>query len=211
MIVKNICHISFILFLFTVAYSNTVSDSSKNIASPSHSNSDVLRLDTMCGPNCLWQIAKAFGKDCTPLDIAKYAGTDVYRGTNIKGLLEACKRIGLPAEAVQTDLKRLNEDPRVAVLLLNTGKLNHFVILDKINDSKVRLLDSTRFREMSFNDLKSIWDGYAILVGRSNINQLGQVHRYVGRSFQISGLLIFFVLAMYILNKTHFFFRKQKN
>jgi len=65
----------------------------------------MFRLDTMCGPNCIWQIARAYGKDYSLKDIAQFAGTNAIRGTTVKGLVEACRKIGLPAKAVKTNVE----------------------------------------------------------------------------------------------------------
>jgi hypothetical protein len=125
----------------------------------------TFRLDSLCGPNCLWQVARAFGKRCSLHDVGVYAETSACRGTTVEGMLKACARLGLPAQAVRTTAKKLAADPRVAILLLEPNDLTHYVILDEMDGAQVRLLDATTFREMSLDELKSVWAGVAILIG----------------------------------------------
>jgi ABC-type bacteriocin/lantibiotic exporter with double-glycine peptidase domain len=171
--------------------------------SRSRAQNAMFRLDTMCGPNCVWQLARVFGKDCTPKDIAEFAGTNTVSGTTIKGLVEACKKIGIPAEPVRTNLKSLAMDSRVAILLLETSDIMHYVILDSIGEGEVCLLDADKFRNLSFKELKSMWDGYAILIGNHKDHQLDRSRWYLGTGLQVSGLLILFVAAIYIVRFTY--------
>lgn len=163
----------------------------------SRARTPMFRLDTMCGPNCVWQIAKALGKDCTPKDIAEFAGTNASQGTTIKGLVQACKTIGLPAEAVRTNLNGLRGDSRVAILLLETNDLMHYVILDRIGDNQVRLLDANKFQDLSIEELKSSWAGCAILVGHNEGRPPSRLLSYLATGLQISGLSILLVGVAY--------------
>ncbi len=153
----------------------------------------MFRLDTMCGPNCLWQIARVYGKDYSLKDIAEFAGTHTIHGTTVKGMKQACQHIGLPAEAIRTTMEVLANDQRVAILLLNVNDLMHYVILDHIGDSEVRLLDATVFREMTIHELESIWTGVVILVGDPPINR-----RFgVALALQVTGLAAVFASIVY--------------
>lgn len=158
--------VCFCIFLKIAGLEILHSSIAQETGSTSDQKSFTFRLNTMCGPNCLWQIAKAYGKDYALKDIAKYAGTNANRGTTVKGLVEACRKIGLPAKAVKTNVEMLARDPRVAImLLLDVNNLMHYVILDRISDNEIRLLDATEFQEMTINELESLWTGVAILVG----------------------------------------------
>lgn len=122
-------------------------------------------IEMMCGPNCLWQIGRAFGKTHSLGAIAHMAGTRPPTGTTVAGMLEAAEKMGLPAVAVKTNIRTLSKDARVAILLLTLKAGNHYVILDTIEDGEVRLLDGAKFRNLSTDQLTSVWKGYAILVG----------------------------------------------
>ena len=213
MINKKICHVSiaFYVLLSTIAYSGIAPDSDENDTNSTFPAKNVtFRLNTMCGPNCVWQIAKAFGKDFTPKEIADFAGTNTNRGTTIKGIVEACKKIGLPVEAVKTNLQELTADPRVPILLLDDNNLMHYVILDNIGEDKVCLLDGSKFRDISIKELKSIWDGYAILVGNNDKPLKERIQRYFGRSLQISGLLILLVVTIYSVRSVYTYMTKRQ-
>jgi ABC-type bacteriocin/lantibiotic exporter with double-glycine peptidase domain len=123
--------------------------------------------DVMCGPNCLWQISHAFGKSYSLGAIKHMAGTTLTGGTTIDGMLNATRAMGLRAVAVKTDLAMLARDPRTAILLLQFDYGNHYVILDQVGKSGVRLLDADRFRFMSTQEFASLWDGHAILISRN--------------------------------------------
>lgn len=127
----------------------------------------IIELDTMCGPNCLYQIARAYGKETSPDKIARLAETNAYQGTTVEGMLDACEALSLPAVAVRTNLKVLSKDRRVAVLLLDVGELRHYVILDEVGQRTVRLLDATVFHNVSVDDFLSMWTGVAVLIGKT--------------------------------------------
>jgi hypothetical protein len=132
---------------------------------PSAGKVVLFRANAMCGPNCLWQVARAYGQERSLQDIAASAGTDPFRGTTLEGMLRACRQMGLPAEAVRTRLDKVTADPRVAVLLLNADNLAHYAILDAAGEQSVRLLDGSQFREMPVGKLKDLWTGVALLIG----------------------------------------------
>jgi hypothetical protein len=134
-------------------------------ATPRDPAGRVFRLDSLCGANCLWQVARAFGKNCSLHDVGLYAETSACRGTTVEGMLKACAKLGLPAQAVRTTTAELAADPRVAILLLEPNDLMHYVILDKVDGTQVCLLDAAQFRVLSAEELKSVWAGVAILVG----------------------------------------------
>jgi len=149
------------------------------------------QAEVMCGPQSLWQIAHVYGKTYSLNAIASMAGTDLQCGTTVQGMLDACKKIGLPAEAVKTNLRRLVSDSRVAILLLDTDDIMHYVILDRIGEDEVRLLDANKFRNLSFKEFQSMWNGYAILIGHHEGQRADCARLYLGTDsytyFQQSG------------------------
>ena len=197
---RRVIWVTFIcLFTFsTEARPDAVAPATEHDTS-SHSSpgNSMFLLDNMCGPNCIWQIAKAFGMDCNFKSIAELAGTDVRRGTTVKGIVNACKKIGLPAEAVKTNLRKLARDSRVAILLLDTGDIMHYVILDRIGEDQVRLLDAHKSRNISVKELQSMWNGYAILIGHHEGQRADCTHWSLGTGLQISGLLILLAVTIY--------------
>lgn len=193
---KWICRSLICLHLcLTVACAEVTPSKVRKAGSNSKSKVSIFRLDTMCGPNCLWQIATVYGKDCSPRDIAEFAGTRGVRGTTVNGMVQACKKIGLPAKAVRATLAELAGDPRVAILLLETDKLMHYVILDRIGDSKVRLLNAAEFREIPVSELKSVWKGVAILIGDPPDSD----NRRLGIILQLTGIIIVACSILYYM------------
>jgi hypothetical protein len=185
------------VFLVVAVADSVLCSAEHDTTSRSGAKPGVFRLNTMCGPNCVWQIARASGKDCSPRDIAKFAGTDPFRGTTIQGLVEAARKIGLQAKAVKTNIKVLAQDPAVAILLLTVKEVKHYVILDKAENGNVRLLDGDGFRNISVHQLESIWQGHAILIGGHEGTGADSLERYFGTGLQISGLLILVAVATY--------------
>lgn len=212
MIWKRIWQISICLCVFSVvAGADSVSCSAEHdTTSRSSAEPGVFRLNTMCGPNCVWQIARASGKDCSPRDMAESAGTNPFRGTTVQGLVEAARKIGLQAKAVKTNIKVLAQDPPVAILLLTVKKVKHYVILDKTENGNVRLLDGDGFRNISVHQLESIWEGYAILIGDHEGTGADSLERYFGTGLQISGLLILLVVATYDVKCAYSYLSKRQ-
>jgi hypothetical protein len=124
----------------------------------------TFRLNSLCGPTCLWQVARALGKECSLQEVGIYADTSLCGGATVEGMLKACAKLGLPAQAVRTTVDKLADDPRVPILLLKSDNLTHYVILDSIREHEVRLLDGAQFRTMAPDELKSLWTGVAILI-----------------------------------------------
>jgi hypothetical protein len=153
--------------------------------------------DMMCGPNCLWQISRAFGKSYS-LGAVKYmTGMTIKDGTTVAGILDAAQAMGLKAIAVKTDVAALARDRRPAILLLRLVHGNHYVILDKAGENSIRLLDADKFRSLSKDDLASIWDGYAILIGQgAPPNRWGPLGRF-GVVLRTFGCLMILGLGTY--------------
>jgi ABC-type bacteriocin/lantibiotic exporter with double-glycine peptidase domain len=159
----------------------------------------LFRANAVCGPNCLWQVAKACGVECSLNEIATSAGTDSFRGTTVEGMLRACRQIGLPAAAVRTGLENVAADPRVAILLLNADRFAHYAILDSVGQQNVRLLDGSQFRELPIHGLKDVWTGVAILVGdpprRTNAH-VGAALQRIGLAIVLGGVACFAVMRL---------------
>jgi hypothetical protein len=102
--VKWICRSFICLYLcLTVTYAKDAHINARKPDSNPKPEVAMFRLDTMCGANCLWQIAKVYGKDCTPRDIAEFAGTSTIRGTKVEGMVQACKHYRAPCQSRKND------------------------------------------------------------------------------------------------------------
>jgi hypothetical protein len=154
-------------------------------------------INVMCGPCCLWQIARVYGKACSLDAIRSKAQTDPREGTTMRGMIEAAHEIGLEAAGVKMNIRTLTQDPRTAVLLLNVGGNGHYVILDRIANDRVRLLDGPKFRDLSVDQLKSLWDGYAILIGRRGTSDAGRLRMRLGVTLQGIAWLLMAMLCLF--------------
>ena len=167
-----------------------------------HDNFFNFDIRVMCGPNCLWQIAHVHGKEYSLEMIETLAQTDPQKGTTIKCMIGAAKQMGFEVEGVKTNIKAIARDPRIAILLLNLRETTHYVILDKVGVKEVRLLDGVKFRNLSFSELESVWDGYAILFGHHEGCQTDGLQCYLGRGLQISGFLISLLVSIFGIKLT---------
>jgi hypothetical protein len=171
-----------ILFMLGVSLSLFVSINFATTANLEHDKNSIeteseatfqIEPDMMCGPRCLWQIARAYHKNPTLNGIAYKAGTTSTGGTTLKGMVRAGQDLGLNAIVVKTNLASLAaRDVPVAILLLKINKINHYVILDSIKKGSVSIIDGAARKTINSDDLKRIWSGYAILLGDFQENKL---------------------------------------
>ena len=148
--------------------------------------------DSYCGPRCLWQIAYVYGRNYSLNAIASLADTQIERGTTLEGMVEACTKMGLEAKVVKTNIRALARESRVAIMLLyfTGGENGHYVILDKIDGTQVRLIDGNSFRHLSLKQLELVWrDGYAILIGHNDNSGTGRLKLHMGGALKASGAL----------------------
>ena len=194
---------------------HTLQGSEKHNLSDDFSNQSDIQLlwkqaEVMCGPQSLWQIAHVYGRKESLNTVATMAGTHLQYGTTVKGMVEAAEKMGLQATVMKTNVNALSQDQRVAILLLTKRTINHYVILDKIENDSVRLLDGIKFIDLSIKELKSIWDGYTIFIGNKGHHRTDHFQRCFARCLQISGLLILLVVTTYAIKSTYSYLSNRK-
>ncbi len=128
----------------------------------------------MCGPVCVWYISTAFGQRRSLADICSLVKVDHIRGTTIRAIVEAAAELGIPAEAVLTDVNGLKHDRRIAVILLYPEDDGHFVLIDTVGNETVRVIDGTVFTDIPLREFSTIWQGHAILFG-SKVRHIGLI------------------------------------
>ena len=121
---------------------------------------------TDCGAACL---ASVFAFHKRPVGLAKIrlqAATD-KNGTNIAGLLKACKNFSFQARAVKASLRDLNEIPLPAIVhvVLPSG-FHHYMVLYNVKGQSLYIMDPAdgeihRQDAMMFN---KIWSGALVLI-----------------------------------------------
>lgn len=194
-----------LIFLAFVLASNKDLRSANEIVKKSqvmYSNSLAMRdvPDTMCGPHCLWQIARTFGKSYSLGAIRNLCGTDAASGTSVSAMVKASRSIGLKAKAVKTDMYYLKRCSYISVMLLHYDRINHFVIFDRVEGEQVKLLDGSNYKALPLEQLKSTWKGYVILISDKEFvpkSSGPNVHR--GTLIQIFGLLVILIALIFII------------
>lgn len=179
-----------------VLCSSSNDGTSKETYSIDHYGDMKQSVDMNCGPNCLWQIMRVYNKDYSFKQIVDAAGTSGFKGTSIKGMVSAANEIGLPAIAIKTNLKNIIKDRRIPILMLNLDQSGHYVILDSVENDRVRILDSYRFIELSMDELSEIWDGYAIMIGSEKRHILAHYQYSIGLCIISVGILILLIIEL---------------
>ncbi|NCT93206.1 MAG: peptidase domain-containing ABC transporter [Chitinophagaceae bacterium] len=96
---------------------------------------------TDCGPACLVAVAASYNVRYTIATIRQWAGTD-GRGTNMLGMINACRKMGMEAKAVRatSDHLLLIPLPAIAHLQMENGLL-HFVVIATVQENRIRIMD----------------------------------------------------------------------
>lgn len=97
---------------------------------------------TDCGPACLASICAYHGLRYPIAKIRQYAFTD-QKGTNLLGLIEVSKRLGLVARGVRGDYDTLIQHgvyPAIAHIVVKNA-LHHFVVIYKADPKHIHVMD----------------------------------------------------------------------
>lgn len=152
-----------------------------------------LSQNSHCGPICLWQIGYLKGLKFSVPEIAGMPKTDRFKGTTVKGMLDAAAAMGLEAEAVTTDLSWLAQDKRTAIVLLDLksdeNKMGHFVIISRIEGDAIVLLDGASTKRLAISDFNALWHGCAILIG-SKPPQASPGPSLLGAAMFLTGIVV---------------------
>ena len=102
----------------------------------------IKQLDiTDCGAACLASVCMYNGLKISIGRIRQYAYTD-KTGTTVKGMIEACARLGLTGKGVMAEMEALDivSIPVIAHVIVR-NVLTHFVVIYKITKDKVTIMD----------------------------------------------------------------------
>ena len=156
--------------------------------------------DTMCGPHCLWQVARTFGKSYSLGAIRNLCGTDAVNGTSVSAMVKASRSIGLKAKAVKTDMYYLKRCSYIPIVLLHYDRMNHFVIFDRLEGEQVELLDGPNYKALPLEQLKSTWKGYVILISDKEFELKSSVPNVSrGTLIQIFGVFVILIALICII------------
>lgn len=122
---------------------------------------------TDCAAACLSSICSYYGLELPLTEIRDACGTS-SEGTNLKGILDASRKLGLKAKALKSSGKDLSSVAGlVKPLILHLDKKDgwlHFIVLYEYGPQKCRIMDPEDGRITCINTglLGSEWSGYLI-------------------------------------------------
>lgn len=140
---------------------------------------------TDCGAACLASIAAYYGLNFPIARIRQYAFTD-KKGTNVLGMIEAAKKLGLDAKGVKGPFECLADIPKPAIAHVIVKKiLHHFVIIYKVTDTYILVMDPAdgKLHKKKPEEFKAEWTGVLILMHPSETFQKGDIKKSNFRSF----------------------------
>jgi len=124
------------------------------------------RQNVLCGPRCLWLVARLYGVDADLAELAERARTEARDGTAVYDMVATLRGLGLGAALVRTTLPGLARGGRLYILVVR--ERSHYVLFEKIADGEVTVIDGTGRRRLSLEDFQAWWDGLAIAVSRKS-------------------------------------------
>jgi ATP-binding cassette subfamily B protein len=140
---------------------------------------------TDCGAACLASVAAHYGLNFPIARIRQYAFTD-KKGTNVLGMIEAAKRLGLEAKGVKGPLECLKDIPKPAIAhVIIKEVLHHFVVIYKVTDQYILIMDPAdgKLHKKRYDEFKKEWTGVLVLMHPSETFQKGNIKKSNFRSF----------------------------
>jgi len=143
-------------------------------------NIKIMQHDiTDCGAACLASIAAHYGLNFPIARIRQYAFTD-KKGTNVLGMIEAAKKLGLEAKGVKGPFECLKDIPKPAVAhVIVKEVLHHFVVIYQVTDKYVLIMDpgDGKMHKKTHEDFKKEWTGVLVLMRPSETFQKGNIRK----------------------------------
>jgi ABC-type bacteriocin/lantibiotic exporter with double-glycine peptidase domain len=149
-----------LICLLAMSFSLFLPPESQGQQTNARSFDDVQEM--MCGPKCLYLVARLYGRPARLGEITRCCSTDPEKGTTVGDLIDCAARLGLTAEVVRTDLDALCVDKRKAILIVDAN--SHFVLFHDKRGRKVRFVDDERLREVDVEEFDRYWEGLAIMI-----------------------------------------------
>jgi len=131
----------------------------------------IKQLDiTDCGAACIASIGIFYGLKMPIARIRQYAFTG-KNGTNVLGMIEACKKLGFTGKGVMAEPEALDivAKPVIAHVVIN-NILTHYVVIYKTTKDTVIYMDPIdgEFHKKTKSEFKNIWTGVLILIEPTN-------------------------------------------
>jgi ATP-binding cassette subfamily B protein len=121
---------------------------------------------TDCGAACLASVARHYRLDVPVSRIRQFAGTD-KDGTNVAGMIEAAKKLGLDARGVKGPFESLAKIPLPAIAhVVVRNVLHHYIVIYKVGKNKILVMDPAdgEMHAMSNDNFKNEWTGVLLLL-----------------------------------------------
>ncbi|ULB33600.1 MULTISPECIES: peptidase domain-containing ABC transporter [Proteiniphilum] len=141
---------------------------------------------TDCGPACLASICAYHGLRYPIAKIRQYAYTD-QKGTNLLGLIEVSKRLGLEARGVRGDYDTLIQHgvfPAIAHIVVKKA-LHHFVVIYKATPTHIHVMDPKdgKMHKLTREAFEEEWTGILLLMKKEESFRGGKQTKSVMRRF----------------------------
>jgi ATP-binding cassette subfamily B protein len=150
------------------------------------SNIQIKQHDiTDCGAACLASITAYYGLQLPISRIRQYAFTD-KKGTNVLGMIEAAKKLGMEAKGVKGPMECLPKIPKPAIAHVVIKKvLHHFVVIYKVTNQYITLMDPAdgKLHNKNHEEFKKEWTGVLILVSPNETFQKGNLKKSTWKTF----------------------------
>ena len=117
-----------------------------------------------CGCCCLQSIIRYY-HGYVPLEKIRIDSCTDSGGTSAFNLLEAAKRYGFEGLGKRVSISQLNDEklPLIAHVSLPNG-YNHYVVVYKINDNKITLMDPAKGKvTLNIDEFKNIWTNIILI------------------------------------------------
>lgn len=140
---------------------------------------------TDCGAACLASVAAHYNYKLPIARIRQYASTD-KKGTNVLGMIEAAKKMGLTAKGVKGVFESLFKIPIPAIAHVVVKEiLHHFVVVYKATPKYIEIMDPAdgKMHRIDHEEFKNQWTGVLILLAPAQEFHAGNEKVSVSRRF----------------------------
>lgn len=125
---------------------------------------------TDCAAACLATICLSYKKEVSITRLRDILGTDI-KGTTLSGLESGAKKLGFNTKAIRVNQESFVGNyslPAIAHVLTKEG-LSHFVVIHKIKNNRVTILDPAKGMEKnSVDEFFNVFDGILLLLVPNN-------------------------------------------
>ena len=118
-----------------------------------------------CGAACLLSIIKYYGGNVSLERLLELTKT-TKEGTNFYNLKETASEIGLNGKGYKIDsIDKLSEIEKPFISQIVINNYNHFVVVYKIKNDKITIMDPTKgMIKINLDEFSKIWTGYILIL-----------------------------------------------